>query len=77
MEENSLNGLKLWFAIGIDELVEGTVIHTFEHNGGLHYVLELETIMGPLLEVRHWGQVSFTKNGPLNMFKEILNDIGY
>ncbi len=65
-------GDTLYFAMGLDHLVEGKVIHKFVYCGSTMYVLEYNAIVDCDYVVREWETVSETPTGHLNMYRGIL-----
>lgn len=44
----------------------GNIIHIFEHLGRILYVVEIDTGIDPIYEVRDWSTISETPKGPVN-----------
>jgi hypothetical protein len=74
---------KVWIAMGERRLVEGRVVeiidlaHLKENHDPNHefYIIEVKTGIDDIYEVRDWGQISSTANGPLNMFASIREQL--
>lgn len=68
---------QVWIHNGETSLVEGRVVEVFdlEHlNEGLSgedelYVIEIQTGIEPIYEVRSWQQISPDSKGPINLFR--------
>jgi hypothetical protein len=62
----------VWLYIGDPEgkKYPGKVVHKFQlpDYSFKHYVVEIDTHVDPLLEVRCWGTLSDTEDGYLNYF---------
>ena len=64
-------GDRVWLSVLAQQsLVDGTVIHTFNHNMKTLYVIEVYSAVDVAYEVRDWGEISLTPQGPLNYLKE-------
>lgn len=64
-------GDRVWLSVLAQQpLVDGTVIHTFSHNMKTLYVIEVYSAVDVAYEVRDWGEISATPEGPLNYLKE-------
>lgn len=64
-------GERVWLSVLAQQpLVDGTVIHTFSHNMKTLYVIEVYSAVDVAYEVRDWGEISLTPQGPLNYLKE-------
>lgn len=64
-------GDRVWLSVFAQQpLVDGTVIHTFSHNMKTLYVIEVYSAVDVSYEVRDWGEISLTPQGPLNYLKE-------
>lgn len=74
---------KVWIALGERKLVEGRVVEIIDlaHLNENHdpnqelYIIEIKTGIDDVYEVRTWGQISSTANGPLNMFAAIREEL--
>ena len=65
-------GDTVYIATGSTELQEGTIVHVFTLDyGPTKYVIERQTHIDPIYDVRDWYTISFTKKGPLNIWKGI------
>lgn len=49
------------------------IIHKFKHNDNLLYVLEVETYIEPIYEVRDWQTISETLEGPINFVINMMH----
>lgn len=68
-------GDTVFVAMGGKDLVEGKVIHIFEWCSETQYVIEIDTHIDPVLEVRDWLTTSDDRSKPLffwRRFSEIL-----
>lgn len=64
-------GDRVWLSVLAQQpLIDGTVIHTFSHNMKTLYVIEVYSAVDVAYEVRDWGEISLTPQGPLNYLKE-------
>lgn len=74
---------KAWIAMGERRLVEGRVVEIIDlaHLNEGHdpkqelYVIEVQTGIDDIYEVRTWEQMSDTAQGPLNMFRKIREEM--
>jgi hypothetical protein len=59
---------------GYNRPCEGQVIHSLEIPGHseLHYIVEIQNGIEPLLEVRTWGTMSQDAKGPVGSLREVL-----
>lgn len=74
---------KVWIHLGERKLVEGRVVEVidlvhlkegYKEENEL-YVIEIETSIDPIYEVRTWDQISTTAKGPINLFKQVKEDL--
>ena len=49
----------------------GNIIHTFDRRGQTLYVIEIDTGIDPIYEVRDWSTISETPEGPINFINSI------
>ena len=69
----------VWIHIGEPTLVKGRVVEIIdlEHLGEGHnpdrefYIVEIKTGIDDIYEVRDWGQISSTAQGPINAFNNL------
>lgn len=54
-------------------LSEGRIVYLFVHYGRPQYIIEINTSIDPILEVRDWSTISETPEGPINLFRGIFN----
>ena len=74
---------QVWIHLGDPKLTEGRIVEIIdlEHLGEGHspdqelYIIEIKTGIDDVYEVRTWSQISNTKEGPINFFKEIKEDM--
>ncbi len=74
---------KVWIHLGERKLVEGRVVEVidlvhlkegYKEENEL-YVIEIETTIDPIYEVRTWEQISPTAKGPINLFSRVKEDL--
>lgn len=73
----------VWFHNGEPELIKGRVVEIIDlaHlNEGYDpnqefYVIEVETGIDNIYEVRTWGQISLTEQGPINCYIPLAEEI--
>jgi hypothetical protein len=72
---------KAWIHLGGPRLSEGKVIDIFdlEHAGYSKdqefYIIELQTGIDPILEVRSWEQMSQDAKGPIGAYRRLRDEI--
>jgi hypothetical protein len=74
---------QVWIAMGERRLVEGRVVEIIDlaHLNEGHdpsrelYIIEVKTGIDDIYEVRTWEQISSAATGPLNMFKQIREEM--
>ena len=61
----------VWIHIGERKLTSGKVVHVFnlEEGGRDFYVIEIETGIDNIYEVRDYEQISPDAKGPINLFR--------
>ena len=52
-----------------NRLQRGTIVHIFEQYGHILYVIEIDTGIDPIYEVRNWSVISETSIGPVNFLR--------
>jgi hypothetical protein len=65
---------KVWIHIGEPLLVEGIVVHSFileKFPKNKLYIIEIKTGIDDVYEVRDWGQISNTADGPINLWEKL------
>ena len=73
---------KVWIHLGERSLVEGRVVEIIDlvHLKEGHtednelYIIEIETSIDPIYEVRSWEQISPEAKGPINLFRKIQKE---
>jgi len=72
---------KVWIHLGERNLVEGRVVDIFDlHHVGYSkdrefYVIEIQTGIDNIFEVRDFEQISPDAKGPINLFRHIKDDM--
>ena len=72
---------KVWIHLGERTLVEGRVVDIFDlHHVGYpkdreFYVIEIQTGIDNIFEVRDFEQISPDSKGPINLFRHIKDDM--
>lgn len=67
----------VWVHIGSNKLTKGKIVDYFdlEHAGYSKdtefYVVEIQTGIDPILEIRTWEQISQDANGPIGAYREL------
>lgn len=56
-------------------LSSGKIIHQFEINNNIQYVIEIETCIDPIYIVRDWLTLSPSKNKPIGLWYQIFIDL--
>lgn len=66
----------VWIHIGERKLTSGRVVHIFnlEEGGRDFYVIEIETGIDNIYEVRDYEQISPDAKGPINLFRKRHNE---
>ena len=74
---------KVWIHLGERKLVEGRVVEVIDlvhlkegySEDDELYVIEIPSSIEPIYEVRTWSQISTTAKGPINLFRQVKEDL--